>query len=1252
MSAENSDESMDIEEPVSSIIIEKSFEEKNESLSYSTGTGTATAEKNSNIREADQEGGTPETSGTVEKPKGKSKASATKSVTKSNDKSDAAQIVISSSNSPNNSEASTGIENATPKKTNPKKKKKVKGRERPVEEFIDLVKPKRNRCLNTYCAEQCAQHISAPDFCFSYFRVKKSKSKDQKEEICMDCYNQAIIPFDKLATNLTKGEILYKVNMPIINDTMHIFDSDEENEQVDKQEYLNEENTAFFNDNIDAVLEELTTRLNMASLLENNQNYLKEKAQENQEVVQKMKIEIDTLRASFDAIQLGVYKAFAPDFQNLKGITILDDYSKSHAVQILPDDDISTLLSSNKKTYGGNPKSRTPTAGGAGSKIIGKPTTTASDLSEAAPKDLPTSMILDKPELKIDNLYYIARENAIQGSWIKARLLELFGPGDKYKDHTFTAPHYRLVELKQQKERLIDGKLLAYMQSCGSRLVVGTRVIAKFKELNNSAQKQPKSDPYYAGVVGEHPCKSNAYRYLIFFDIGYSQYIPFKGVNLVYASSPNVWDDVLDEARTFIKKYLESQDRPMVKLSLGQTVKVEYKGKWWTCIIKEIDCSLVRVHFDAINRWEWIYRGSTRLSPMYREEMAASTRYTGLRTPRKLPTSESGVVQYTRNEDFVQPAAKENSLPDPQPTRSVARKSTTRPNTINQPLPKSVPFLPSVTPNDSAPNVTGPTSKIMYFTPRDQQAIKREYQPHTCGVQCKAFLTHNFAKLKGHNPLSKPLLCGWSRMTAKDRSRKEIVYRAPCCRMIRNISEVHYYLSITESEMTVDLFDFNHMVRCLAEFNVDCTPDPKDMSNGIEQVSIPVINGVNCEAIDFDNYTIKRTPVGGVNMNLDEEFLCGCDCTDDCVDKLKCACWKMTLDGIKYLGKDVDATSVGYIYRRLQDQVITGIYECNSRCKCKSTCLNRVAQNPMSLKLQVFKTHNRGWGIRCLNDIPQGTFICCYAGTIHTESAANEIGMLHGDEYFAELDYIESVEKFKEDYEEEAIEDEDFVREKTPPPLEETARISKGSSSKKRNTYMDDNDFMPSRTVARLSNDGIRSRLRRRKDDEDRIGEEKMQEAAIKIKQEAMDKYTKASTSVEELAGNIDTVTISDDEDECREVLSFNPKTKDVEENGSKYTSVRELFGPNEKDNIYIMDAKNAGNIGRFLNHSCSPNVFVQNVFVDTHDLRFPWAAFFSSQFIRAGTELTWNYSYDIGSVPGRVLYCHCASLECKGRLL
>lgn len=120
---------------------------------------------------------------------------------------------------------------------------------------------------------------------------------------------------------------------------------------------------------------------------------------------------------------------------------------------------------------------------------------------------------------------------------------------------------------------------------------------------------------------------------------------------------------------------------------------------------------------------------------------------------------------------------------------------------------------------------------------------------------------------------------------------------------------------------------------------------------GLEQVPIPVINGINNEMLDFCNYSIKRVPMEGVTINTDPEFLCGCDCEDNCIvscygscrqkvlmfpncdfqDKSKCSCWKLTVEGAKYMGRDVDPMSVGYIYRRLPEQVVTGIYECNSR---------------------------------------------------------------------------------------------------------------------------------------------------------------------------------------------------------------------------------------------------------------------------------------------------------------------------------
>lgn len=107
------------------------------------------------------------------------------------------------------------------------------------------------------------------------------------------------------------------------------------------------------------------------------------------------------------------------------------------------------------------------------------------------------------------------------------------------------------------------------------------------------------------------------------------------------------------------------------------------------------------------------------------------------------------------------------------------------------------------------------------------------------------------------------------------------------------------------------------------------------------------------------------------------------------------------------------------------------------------------------------------------------------------------------------------------------------------------------------------------------------------------------------------------------------------------------PSEKEAET--PRFPSTRSFFN---EEYCYIMDAKNCGNIGRYLNHSCSPNVYVQNVFVDSHDLRFPWVAFFAARYIRAGVELTWDYNYDVGSVPERVMYCQCGSEECRGRLI
>lgn len=69
------------------------------------------------------------------------------------------------------------------------------------------------------------------------------------------------------------------------------------------------------------------------------------------------------------------------------------------------------------------------------------------------------------------------------------------------------------------------------------------------------------------------------------------------------------------------------------------------------------------------------------------------------------------------------------------------------------------------------------------------------------------------------------------------------------------------------------------------------------------------------------------------------------------------------------------------------------------------------------LGYQLFRTEKRGWGIRCLDDVPKGEFICVYAGQLLTDQEANDDGKQLGDEYLAELDLIETIEQAKDGYE-------------------------------------------------------------------------------------------------------------------------------------------------------------------------------------------------------------------------------------------
>ncbi|XP_027088342.2 probable inactive histone-lysine N-methyltransferase SUVR2 [Coffea arabica] len=61
------------------------------------------------------------------------------------------------------------------------------------------------------------------------------------------------------------------------------------------------------------------------------------------------------------------------------------------------------------------------------------------------------------------------------------------------------------------------------------------------------------------------------------------------------------------------------------------------------------------------------------------------------------------------------------------------------------------------------------------------------------------------------------------------------------------------------------------------------------------------------------------------------------------------------------------------------------VKECWRKCRCSMQCGNRVVQRGITRKLQVFLTDDgKGWGLRTLEELPKGAFVCEYVGEILT----------------------------------------------------------------------------------------------------------------------------------------------------------------------------------------------------------------------------------------------------------------------------
>ncbi|XP_078422690.1 histone-lysine N-methyltransferase EHMT2-like isoform X2 [Cetorhinus maximus] len=253
----------------------------------------------------------------------------------------------------------------------------------------------------------------------------------------------------------------------------------------------------------------------------------------------------------------------------------------------------------------------------------------------------------------------------------------------------------------------------------------------------------------------------------------------------------------------------------------------------------------------------------------------------------------------------------------------------------------------------------------------------------------------------------------------------------------------------------------------------------RDIARGYENVPIPCVNAVDAETSPEDyKYISENCETSTMNIDRNITHLQHCTCLDDCSSS-NCLCGQLSIRC--WYDKD------GRLLQEFNKIEPPLIFECNQACSCWRSCKNRVVQSGIKVRLQLYRTEKMGWGVRALQDIPQGTFICEYVGEI-----------------------------------------------------------------------------------------------------------------------------------------------ISDAEADVREDDSY-------------------LFDLDNKDGeVYCIDARYYGNVSRFINHLCDPNIIPVRVFMLHQDLRFPRIAFFSSRDIKTGEELGFDYGDRFWDIKCKYFTCQCGSEKCK----
>uniref|UniRef100_A0AAQ5ZD20 Histone-lysine N-methyltransferase SETDB2 n=1 Tax=Amphiprion ocellaris TaxID=80972 RepID=A0AAQ5ZD20_AMPOC len=446
--------------------------------------------------------------------------------------------------------------------------------------------------------------------------------------------------------------------------------------------------------------------------------------------------------------------------------------------------------------------------------------------------------------------------------------------------------------------------------------------------------------------------------------------------------------------------------------------------------------------------------------------------------------------------------------------------------------------------------------------PMEPAALQRHQQ--TC-LPSLPSMPQSTPPFWGQNPLKVPLLCGFKRLSADegDPCDWDVIYKTPCGQSLRNYDDVMRFLLATESfdVLQVDFFTFSAAVRLDPPPTAGPRRPEQDLSRGVEPTPVELCVGDGGVRPAEFRYRKDRWPHGCFLSRGPALFHACCDCLDGCSDARSCACIAMTTGGRHYN------------HHRLLEPVL---YECGPWCGCdRSRCQNRLVQRGVRVRLQVFQTPDRGWGVRCRDDLDRGTFVCVYAGVVlqrvpsPTEPPPPKLTR-------ADLPSDDEVEVVTEWLAPPVLEGRSNLLETPPSPTSPPTSLPLHVPVIQRHA---DAAAMPQ--------------------DRDKV-----------------------------------CLSLSNQSGACRTKMNVQKDLKRT------------------MDDVCLIDASREGNVGRFINHSCQPNLFMQNVFTDSHDPSFPVVAFFTSRAVAAGNELTWDYCSDTptSSPWQQEVVCLCGADSCRRR--